>query len=178
MIEREEQFRHGTVLRIAEKMCLAARTAPKAKGLDLLEIAVVEGDEIAGLSAKMRELGEVLKRPGMVRDSENIKNAEAIVLLGTRTKTIGLNCGFCGRPSCAAAENDKVICAYNPGDLGIAVGSAVSVAADNRLDCRIMYSVGKAALALGLLDKGTAIALGIPLSATAKNPFFDREVKK
>ncbi len=175
MIEREEQFRHETAVRIAEKMCLAARTAPKAKGIDLLELLVVDGEEIGKLSVKMRELGETLKRPGLVRDSENIKTAEAIVLLGTRTKTMGLDCGFCGRPSCAAAEKDKVVCAYNPNDLGIAVGSAVSVAADNRLDCRIMYSVGKAALALGLFSKETVIALGIPVSASAKNPFFDRK---
>ncbi len=174
MIEREEQFRRETVLRIAEAMCLAARTAPKAKGLDLLELAVVDGEEIGKLSAKMKELGESLKRPGLLRDAENIKHAEAIVLLGTKTRTLGLDCGFCGRPSCAAAEKDKVVCAYNPNDLGIALGSAVSVAADNRLDCRVMYSVGKAALALGWFGKETVIALGIPLSASAKNPFFDR----
>jgi uncharacterized ferredoxin-like protein len=38
-----------------------------------------------------------------------------------------------------------------------------------------MYSIGKAALALGLLGKDAALAIGIPLSATGKNPYFDRK---
>lgn len=66
------------------------------------------------------------------------------------------------------------LCSFNSGDLGIAVGSAVSVATDHRVDNRIMYSAGKAALELGLLGDGVAIAFGVPLSATGKNPFFDR----
>jgi uncharacterized ferredoxin-like protein len=46
---------------------------------------------------------------------------------------------------------------------------------DHRIDNRIMYSVGKAALDLGLLGKEAVVAYGIPLSATGKNPFFDRK---
>lgn len=175
MIEREEKFRAAAVLGIAEKMCVAARTAPKAKGLDLLEIAVISGDSIPKLAAKMKELGEKEKRPGFLRDADNIKNAQAIVLIGTRQKTIGLDCAFCGRPTCVEAEKAGVICVYNPGDLGIAVGSAVSIAADNRVDCRVMYSIGKTALAMKLLGEEIMIAFGIPLSASGKNPFFDRK---
>ena len=59
-------------------------------------------------------------------------------------------------------------------DLGIAIGSAVSVAADLRVDNRVMYSVGKAALNIGILGEDVKIAYGIPLSISGKNPFFDR----
>ncbi|MDD4179322.1 MAG: ferredoxin domain-containing protein, partial [Candidatus Margulisbacteria bacterium] len=91
-------------------------------------------------------------------------------------KTMGLRyCSFCGQPDCAAAEKAGVICAYNSGDLGIAIGSAVSVAMDRRVDNRVMYSVGKAAIELKLLGEEVVIAYGIPLSASAKNPFFDRK---
>ena len=65
-------------------------------------------------------------------------------------------------------------CSFNAGDLGIAVGSAVSRAADLRIDNRIMYSAGKAALELGFLGSEVAIAYGIPLSVSGKSPFFDR----
>jgi uncharacterized ferredoxin-like protein len=46
---------------------------------------------------------------------------------------------------------------------------------DHRVDNRIMFTVGKAVLALGLFDPEVRLVYGIPLSATAKNPFFDRK---
>ncbi|MGO8930287.1 MAG: DUF2148 domain-containing protein [Limisphaerales bacterium] len=60
-------------------------------------------------------------------------------------------------------------------DLGIAAGSAASIAADARVDTRLMFSVGKAILALGLLGRRVKLALGIPVSITRKSPFFDRK---
>ncbi len=172
----EKEFKGQAVDRIAEEMCLAARTAPKARGIDLLEIAVLKDGDINKLSAKMREIGEREKHPTFQRDCENIKHAQAVVLIGTRLKTIGLKyCSFCGCPTCADAEEAGAVCAYNTGDLGIAVGSAVSVAMEHRLDNRVMYSIGKAAIELKILGEDVKIAYGISLSATGKNPFFDRK---
>jgi uncharacterized ferredoxin-like protein len=54
------------------------------------------------------------------------------------------------------------------------MGSAVSLAADRRVDNRIMYTVGQAVLALGLFPPEVKMIFGIPLSATSKSPFFDR----
>jgi uncharacterized ferredoxin-like protein len=61
--------------------------------------------------------------------------------------------------------------------LGIAIGSAVGVAMDHRVDNRVMNSVGHAVRELGLMGKDVKIVYGIPLSSSAKNPFFDREKK-
>lgn len=173
---KEEKFRAETVEAIAREMCLAARTAPKARGMDLLEIAVIKGDDILKLSAKMKEIGERENHQTFLRDAENVKNALAIVLIGTKRKIVGLRyCAFCGWPTCDEAERAGAICAYNTGDLGIAIGSAVSVAADRRLDNRVMYSIGKAAVDMKLLGDEVVVAFGIPLSASGKNPFFDRK---
>ena len=65
-------------------------------------------------------------------------------------------------------------CSFNSGDLGIAVGSAVAMASDFRIDNRIMYTAGKAAIELRMLGDEVKIAYGIPLAAMGKNPFFDR----
>jgi uncharacterized ferredoxin-like protein len=65
-------------------------------------------------------------------------------------------------------------CSFSVGDLGIAVGSAVSLTADLRVDNRIMYTAGKAAIELGILGDDILIAYAIPLYAKGKNPFFDR----
>ncbi|PKG31303.1 ferredoxin domain-containing protein, partial [Methanoregula sp.] len=59
-------------------------------------------------------------------------------------------------------------------DLGSGVGWAVNIAQRHTADNRIMYSGGAAALDLGLFTKSCTVAYAIPLSATGKNPFFDR----
>lgn len=175
MIEAEKKFRAGAVEQIAKLMALAARTAPKAKGLDLLEIVVLSGEDVVKLSAKMKEIGDREKHPTFLRDAENVRQAQAVLLLGSRKQTVGLKyCSYCGWPNCAESEKAGALCAYNSGDLGIAVGSAVAVAANHHLDNRVMYTVGKAALEMGLLGEAV-IAYGIPLSVSAKNPFFDRK---
>ncbi|MBU0501725.1 MAG: DUF2148 domain-containing protein [bacterium] len=176
MLRNEKEFKLEILEKVAEEMCLAARTAPKAKGLDLLEIAVVKAKTLEKLSAEMLKIGRENDHPTFLRDGENILSAQVVVLMGSKKQTIGLRCcGFCGFANCSEAEKAGALCAYNSGDLGIAIGSAASVAADHRLDSRIMYTAGKAAINLNLLGKGVKVAYGIPLSATGKNPFFDRK---
>lgn len=72
------------------------------------------------------------------------------------------------------AKSPNTPCVFNTTDLGIAVGSAASVAMDNRIDNRIMYSVGKAVVDMGILGPDVKLAYGIPLSVSGKSPFFDR----
>jgi len=178
-ITTEENIRTETLLAIAKEMMLAARTAPKARGIDNLEIAFAESQSIEMISQKMKELGTEIGLPGFLRDAENILQSTVMILIGTRIKTAGLKlCGHCGFKNCEEKEkHPDVPCSFNTGDLGIAIGSAVGVAMDHRVDNRVMYSVGHAVRELGLMGKEVKIVYGIPLSASAKNPFFDREKK-
>jgi len=173
----EQSIRTETLLSIAKEMLIAARTAPKARGIDNLEIALVESQSIEMISKKMLEIGQEENNHTFLRDSENILQSTVMMIIGTKIKTNGLAlCGHCGFKNCEEKEKfPKVPCAFNTGDLGIAIGSAVSVAMDHRVDNRVMYSVGHAVVDLGLLGKEVKIAYGIPLSATSKNPFFDRK---
>ena len=61
-------------------MLTAARTAPKAKGLDLLECCLVTGDDIQRMSAEMQALYEETGRPVFKRDGENILKAGCVVV--------------------------------------------------------------------------------------------------
>ncbi len=168
MIMNESDFKERAIEHIAEDMCIAARTAPKAKGIDNVVTAIAKGDDIKKLADEMLKL----KRD---RDAGNIMNSSHVVLIGTKLGVLDLKpCGLCGFPDCAS-KPEEVPCVFNAGDLGIAVGSAVSVACDRRVDNRVMYSIGLAAIKLGLLGNDVKIALGIPLSVTGKNPFFDRK---
>ncbi len=174
----EAEIKKQAITDIAKKIILAARTAPKARGLDNLEMAVLTDNHIKTLSDKMKEIGEKHDNHIFLRDSNNIlDSADAVILIGTRFKSLGLKlCGLCGFGNCEKKdEHPEVPCAFNTGDLGIAIGSAVSIATDNKIDNRIMYTIGFAAKELNMLSKNVKIIYGIPLSATSKNPFFDRK---
>lgn len=173
---QEDEIKKETLLEVAQKMVIAARTAPKTRGRDVLYTAILTEEDIIRLSDKMREIGESTQRAFFVRDANCLLQAGAVVLIGVAIKTTDLDhCGYCGFGTCANKNKQAdVPCAFNNIDLGIALGSATAIAADHRVDNRIMFSVGKAALELKLLPAGTAIIMGIPLSATSKNPFFDR----
>ncbi|NPV48167.1 MAG: ferredoxin [Armatimonadetes bacterium] len=167
----------AAVMQVAELMCVAARTAPKARGADNLVTAILaDHEEKEILAAAMRAFAEEINAPFFARDAQNLLDADACVLIGTRLQRLGIpGCNLCGFEGCQANEAARARCAYNAGDLGIALGSAVSVAANHRVDCRIMYTVGLMAVRLGLLGEEVGIAHGIPLSVTGKSIFFDRK---
>ncbi len=164
------------LLDVAGFMCVAARTAPKARGIDNIQTVILQKKQIPKFVSQMKKIATREKRPSCRRDAETIKDLDVIVLIGTKVKPVGLNCGFCGFKTCAKLEKSGGTCVYNSLDLGIAVGSAVSVASRYHVDNRIMYSIGKAAMELGFFPKNVKVAMGIPLSATGKNIFFDRKL--
>jgi uncharacterized ferredoxin-like protein len=89
----------------------------------------------------------------------------------------GLNCLHCGYPTCESKPAETP-CAINAVDLGIAVGSACAKAADLRVDTRVMFSAGFTAQRLGMLGGDCGCVMAIPISASSKNPFFDRKPKE
>ncbi|HNY11429.1 MAG TPA: DUF2148 domain-containing protein [Candidatus Wallbacteria bacterium] len=176
-IIHEEELRSEFLMSASKRILAAARTAPKGCGKDNTVMAVATADDIKKISEKLRELSKKYEHPGFARDAENILSAGALLLFGTRISPMGLKkCGMCGFENCAAKnEKPDIPCVFNTGDLGIAIGSAVSVAMDMRIDNRIMYTVGQAVLEMGIFDKSVKIVYAVPLSVSAKNPFFDRK---
>lgn len=164
----------NTILYTAELMCSAARTAPKARGIDKIVTGIVTGDEKDAISNEMRKLFDETGAAYFERDSINLDNSQAVVLVGTVGGMKGLNCGLCGCSTCAELAKTDGHCAYDDIDLGIALGSAVSIAAKNYVDNRIMLSVGLAAKRLGYLGDEALKMFGIPLSTSGKSPYFDR----
>lgn len=172
MIINQRADSHQVVIDSCRRILTAIRTAPKARGVDLIEAAIVEGDDLNRLSQAMQQLHAETGRPVFDRDSRNILQGDAVIIVGTRRQPMGLNCGHCGYASCSEKPT-HVPCAFNSIDVGIALGSAVSMAADLRLDTRVMYSAGMGAQRLDLLP-GCSSVIAIAVSATSKNPFFDR----
>lgn len=168
-----ENIKTQTVIDAAKAMCLAAKTAPKARGTDNLVIKIADKEDIKLLSDKLEELYVKTGQEFLHRDSANILLCEAMLLVGSRNAALGLDCGYCGFESCAAKPK-SVPCFFNSNDLGIAVGSACSIAAAWKVDSRVMFSAGCAAKELNMLE-GCPSVLAIALSASGKNVFFDRK---
>ncbi len=177
MITKSSEMESRALDGVVELMALAARTAPKGKGVDNLVVIAVRAKAKNELSAEMRRiLKEDGGLPHFERDAGNVDKAPVVLLLGQRVKPLGAKpCGFCGYKDCEDNVKNGGLCAVSIGDLGIAIGSAVGVAAVHHVDNRIMFSAGKAAVNLNLFDDNQVkIAYGIPLSVTGKSPFFDR----
>lgn len=162
-------------IHVAELMLAAARTAPKGCGADSLVAIIIDGEEKARLADRMRKIAGETGEDFHARDGGNVDASQAVVVIGVKDEPLGLDhCSFCGFKNCAATRKAGANCAIKITDLGIAVGSAVSVAADHRFDNRVMFSVGKAAMELKYLPEDVRVAYGIPLSASGKSFFFDR----
>ena len=106
MILNERDARHEHILQVARQMMTAARTAPKGKGIDIIEVALITDEDIKLLSDKMIAMVEEHGMKFFLRDADNILSAECVVLIGTREQAQGLNCGHCGFATCAGRTED------------------------------------------------------------------------
>lgn len=172
-----------TVRFVGELMALSARTAPKAAGQDFIEVMVLSESERIAIGNDMMLVGKERNIQGFERDGQNVLDSDAVVLVNLLPhKGLGLDCGACGFASCAdfnahSHEGDFMgpNCFLRALDHGIALGSAVKTASEHNVDNRIMYRIGVSARRLGLSKAN--VVHGIPLSATGKNIFFDRQKK-
>jgi uncharacterized ferredoxin-like protein len=187
---------------VAKLMAVAARTAPKTGGADWIQTSVVTEKEKSRIVAKMLEVAdakaELLSKTDSKgaeaaqldwrSDAKTIEQSNALMLVGVQGRKVPkINCGGCGFSTCADMAKQKPLsieekdfpgpfCMFRVMDLSIAVASAVKIAMDLNVDNRMMQKVGVAALKLGML-KPCDLILGIPMSATGKNIFFDRPDK-
>lgn len=163
------------------QLFIAARTAPKARGKDSIVTAVIETEEEKFLLInEMKKMHSELGRQSFLRDANNLEHCDAILLLGVRSESVGLDCLSCGKKCEQLTKDYKIstthfngpICSFKTMDLGIAIGSVCKKASDLNLDNRLMYSAGLAAKRLNLINVDQCIAL--PISVSGKNIFFDR----
>ncbi len=175
-----EKFMENSVVRAVELMGISAKTAPKANGKDFIGIKVVSGKDLDILADAMVGYGEKSGKKNFDRDGENVRNSTAVLLLSLDDtfKAAGLNCGACGKEHCNELEPKEMaefagpLCAWRLLDLGIAIGSAVKTASMFNLDNRVMYRIGAAAKKSGMMMG--KIVVGIAISASGKNIYFDR----
>lgn len=179
MIYSAKDMETRAALDAAARMCAAARTAPKTKGMDGLVTCVVTGEEKEQLADELRRLAGELQLAFFLRDADNVDASQAVVLFGMQEQRrgIGAGCRYCHSADCGDCAERDGLCAFDAVDVGIAIGSAAAAAADARVDSRVMFSVGRAAKSLALLGETVTLVFGIPISISGKSPFFDRKPK-
>jgi uncharacterized ferredoxin-like protein len=168
-----------TIITMTEMMAAAAVTAPKARGDNVIGYRILHGEQLQEFGRQMIEYGKESQRKNYDRDGNNVLNSDALLIIFLNGEhRASLNCGACGYDTCAefhlrqGPEFDGPVCAIRSIDLGTAVGSAVKMASILNIDNRVMYRVGPVARKYGWIDG--PLAVGIPVSITAKNIFFDR----
>jgi len=181
-IIRERGEKEG-ILETAKLMLVSARTAPKSAGIDDLVMAIVYGKEKDKIAAEMDRIAEERNIKAFRRDSKNLRDSEAAILIGIKgPKSLNINCGACGYTTCKTFDKAEKrhgqdfvgpTCLFKALDLGIALGSAARTASLLNVDNRIMYRIGTAAKKLKMLPEAHII-MGIPLSASGKSVYFDR----
>lgn len=175
MIKIMEDAERDAALQVADLMAAAARTAPKGSGKDKIITVILTGEDKDLLVQKMHEAAKEYQEEFIERDAINIENSHCIVLIGVTSEPFGLNnCSMCGFKNCGEMKKAGANCAFNVTDLGIAVGSAVSVAANHRIDNRVMYSAGRGAVRMDIFPEDVRVCYGIPLYTGAKSIYFDR----
>ncbi len=166
-------------------MAAAARTAPKAMGIDALIIFALKGDEKDEIAKIMdtftSERDATL--PKWKRDANNVRNSDALFVAGLKKRagSADVDCQACGFESCAAfnkapkteGQFHGPICMFKATDLGIAIGSAVKTAGLLNVDNRVMYRAGAAVMKSRWGEK-LSMAWGVPVKVSGKSPFFDR----
>lgn len=179
MMYKDKQSDEQAILQIAMQMCAAARTAPKAHGKDTIHTLILTADDKNALADKMDAIGKELmgdkSNTWYGRDAANVRSSSAVVLIGVENIFRAVpHCGMCGHKNCQECNSVGGRCAFAMIDLGIAISSAVGTASLAHIDNRIMYSIGKVAETMDYIPN--CIWLGIPLSVSGKNIFYDRGI--
>lgn len=194
--------RREHAIEAAKLMLNAAYTAPTAGGVDHMEGEIVWGEEEQEeIAEKMEELSYLPENKRLDEtyriEAVMAREADCILLLGDtrgRNTPFDANCGYCSGPAgCSFVYNrrrtmagqidhtdkslsktliDGPLCQVHVQDLGYSTGSALWMAKNLMVDARPFMTIGVAANKLGYC-RASEFVIGIPVSATSKNPFID-----
>jgi len=188
-ILKSNEVEQEAILTAARLIMAAVTTSPKTRGVSSIQSALIVGDDKELLAQAMEKHGpqKAAAKDIFRRDAQNVRNSAAVVLIGVKgtmpkKPENPLNCGACGCATCADFIREKKgkvgedfvgpLCVFQSIDLGIALGVAAKAAAELNIDNRLMYTIGGGAMDMHILDSD--IIVGLPLSVSAKNIFFDR----
>jgi len=181
--------------RIAARLLLASgTTTPRVGGVGECTIHIVDdGCDIEDICQKMEAMAGIKSSWGFFRrDAAMVRDADAVLIatsLRSLTDPADINCNMCGKLVCEylkdeeklAADPDVAftgpLCTFRATNIAYAVDGMVSQARNLGIDYGVYWSVGAAAMRMGLLPRATGFALAVAISITEKSPFRDIPLK-
>ncbi len=109
MKEKDSLHENKALEMVVNHMALAARTAPKTKGIDNIEIHILKKQQVKSLAKEMEKISKIQNRPGFYRDAQSLKVSSFLILIGVKSNPANIDyCGFCGCKNCAELLKKRV----------------------------------------------------------------------
>ncbi len=178
-------------VRIAARLLLAsATTTPRVGGVGECTTHIFDDEcDIEDLCQQIEKMSEESEAWGFFkRDAVILRDADAVLIvtsLRSLTDPSDINCNMCGKLTCEyMREEEKLpkepgvaftgpLCSFRANNIAYAIDGIVSMARNIGIDYGVYWSLGAAAMRMGLLPKATGFALGVGISVTEKSPFRD-----
>jgi uncharacterized ferredoxin-like protein len=193
-IKQYETDRQEAV-RIAARLLLASgTTTPRVGGVGECTIHIVDDAcDIEDICQKMEEMADIKKSWAFFnRDAAMVRDADAVLIatsLRSLTDPADINCNMCGKLVCEYLKDEEKLpaepdvaftgplCTFRAANMAYAVDGMVSQARNLGIDYGVYWSVGAAAMRMGLLPRATGFSLAVAISITEKSPFRDIPLK-
>jgi uncharacterized ferredoxin-like protein len=185
----EEQRREA--VRIAAHLLLASgTTAPRVGGVGECTIHIVDDEcDIEDLCLQIEHMSDENRGWKFFRrDAAMVRDADAVLLvtsLRSKTDPADINCNMCGKLTCEYLRESEFLprepgiaftgplCIFRANNIAYAIDGIVSQARNLGIDYGVYWSVGAAAMRMGIVPRATGFALAVAISVTEKSPFRD-----
>ncbi|NOX33980.1 MAG: hypothetical protein GXP56_09625 [Deltaproteobacteria bacterium] len=189
-IRQFEKDRKKAVMTAAQMMLASGTTTPRVGGVCECSIHIIDDEcDIEDICQTIEKMGEIKKQwQFFKRDAAMLRDADAL-LIATSLRSLNdpsdINCNMCGKLVCEylkkeekLPERDDIaftgpLCTFRAANLAYAIGGMINQARTLGIDHGVYWSLGAAAIRMGILPKDTGFALGVAISVTEKSPFRD-----
>ena len=178
-------------VRAASRLMLASgTTTPRVGGVGECTIHIIDDEcDIEDICQALEQMGEVKKSWAFFkRDAAMLRDADAL-LIATSLRSLNdpsdINCNMCGKLVCEyLREEEKLpreadvaftgpLCTFRATNIAYAIDGMVNQARNLGIDYGVYWSLGAAAIRMGILPRDTGFALGVAISVSEKSPFRD-----
>ena len=189
-IRQFENDRKKAVRTAARLMLASGTTTPRVGGVGECSIHIIDDEcDIEDICQAIEKMGEIKQQWLYIkRDAAMLRDADAL-LIATSLRSLNdpsdINCNMCGKLVCEyLKEEEKLplkdgiaftgpLCTFRAANLAYAIGGMINQAVTLGIDHGVYWSLGAAAIRMGLVPKDTGFALGVAISISEKSPFRD-----
>ena len=189
-IQQYETDRREAV-RLAARLILASgTTTPRVGGVGECTLHIIDDPcDIEDICQKMEEMAGIKKSWAFFnRDAAMLRDADALIIatsLRCLNDPADINCNMCGKLVCEyLKEEEKLskdpdvaftgpLCTFRATNIAYAVDGMMNQARHLGIDTGTYWSMGAAAMRMGIIPRDTGFAMGMAMSITEKSPFRD-----